>query len=212
LFRSDLLRLATPVIPPVIGGEVREVVPDKVPLTRVHFGFRCPVFGTPEFDALEIASQILAGGKGSRLHRRLVREQRIAQDVSAFTLPLVAGSNIFAGWATVRPESDVATVETAYLDELDRMAREPVSDDELVRAHALIEAAELGALGRVEEVADRLSMYAALFDRPELVNEQLPRYLAVTAEQIRAVCAAVFRPDNRAVITYVPEQPAEAAA
>jgi zinc protease len=181
-------------------------VADKVPLVRVHFGFRCPPYGTPEFDALEIASQILAGGKGSRLHRRLVREDRIAQDVTAFTLPLVAGSNVFSGWVTARPESDADTVERAYLEELDRMAREPISDDELARAHALIEAAELGALGRTEEVADRFSMYAALFDRPELINEQLPRYLAVTQEQIRAVCAAVFRPDNRVVITYVPEQ------
>ena len=204
--------LETPELPPVIGREVREVIPDKVPLVRIHFGFRCPIFGTPEFDALEIASQILAGGKGSRLHRRLVREQRIAQDITAFTLPLVAGSNIFAGWATARPESDPATVEAAFLEELDRMAREPVSDDELARARALIEAAELGALGRVEEVADRFSMYAALFDRPEIVNEQLPRYLAVTAEQIRDVCASVFRSDNRAVLTYVPEESAEAAA
>ncbi len=202
----SIRQLPTPQIPAVIGEEKREVVPDKVPLVRVHFGFRCPPFGTPEFDALEIASQILAGGKGSRLHRRLVREDRIAQDVTAFTLPLVAGSNIFAGWATARPESDADTVERAFIEELERMGREPISDDELARARALIEAAELGALGRTEEVADRFSMYSALFDRPELVNETLPRYLAVTPEQIRAVCAAVFRPDNRVVITYVPEQ------
>jgi predicted Zn-dependent peptidase len=202
----SIRQLATPQVPPVIGEEKREVVGDKVPLVRVHFGFRCPPFGTPEFDALEIASQILAGGKGSRLHRRLVREDRIAQDVTAFTLPLVAGSSVFSGWVTARPESDADSVEKAYLEELDRMAREPISDDELARAHALIEAAELGALGRTEEVADRFSMYAALFDRPELINEQLPRYLAVTQEQIRAVCAAVFRPDNRVVLTYVPEQ------
>jgi zinc protease len=207
----SIRQLPTPQIPAVIGEEKREVVPDKVPLVRVHFGFRCPPFGTPEFDALEIASQILAGGKGSRLHRRLVREDRIAQDVTAVTMPLVAGTNIFHGWATARPESDADSVEKAYLAELDRMAREPISDDELARARALIEAAELGALGRTEEVADRLSMYAALFDRPELVNEQLPRYLAVTQEQIRAVCAAVFRPDNRVVITYVPKQTDEPA-
>jgi predicted Zn-dependent peptidase len=92
------------------------------------------------------------------------------------------------------------------------MAHETVSDDELARAHALIEAAELGALGRVEEVADRFSMFAALFDDPDLVNQQLPRYLAVTAEQIRDVCAQVFKADNRVVITYVPNESAEEAA
>jgi predicted Zn-dependent peptidase len=208
----SLKHTEAPPIEPRIGREVREVVPDAVPLIRVHFGFRCPPFGTPEFDALEVISQILAGGKGSRLHRRLVRQQRIAQDVIAFGLPLVGGASFFGGWVTARPESDAETVEAAYWAELERLCDEPVTDDELLRARALIEASELGALGRVEEVADRLSMYATLFDRPEMINEQLPRYLEVSADAIRAVARDVFRADNRAVVTYVPATPNEAAA
>ena len=83
-----------------------------------------------------------------------------------------------------------------------------MSDDELARAKALTEADELGSLQRVEERADRLSMFATLFDRPGMINEMLPRYLAVTAEQIRDVARDVFRPDNRLVLTYLPEGPA----
>jgi predicted Zn-dependent peptidase len=114
------------------------------------------------------------------------------------------------GWVTARPESDAATVERAFLEELDRLASEPVTDDELARARALIESAELGAVSRMEEVADRLSMYATYFDRPELINEQLAHYLAVDAEQIQHVAADVFRPENRAVVTYVPAEGAGA--
>ena len=55
-------------------------------------------------------------------------------------------------------------------------------------------------------------MFAALFDRPEMINEQLPRYLAVTAEDIRSVARDVFRADNRVVLTYVPREAEEAAA
>ncbi|MGI8703266.1 MAG: M16 family metallopeptidase, partial [Candidatus Limnocylindrales bacterium] len=200
----ELAAFRAPDTPAVIGQEVREVVPDAVPLERVHFGFRTPPFGSPEFDALEVAGQILAGGRGSRLHRSLVRERRIAQDVAAFVLPLVTGGSIFAGWVTARPESDAAEVEAAYLAELARLTTEPVTDDELARAKALIESAELDALGRVDEVADRLSMYATLFDRPGMINEQLGRYLAVDASAIQSVAASVFRADNRAVVTYVP--------
>ncbi len=204
--------LELPELPAHIGREVREVVPDAVPLERVHFGFRTPPFGSDAFDALEVAAQILAGGKGSRLHKQLVRERRIAQDVAGFNLPLVAGGSIFAGWATVRPESDAGTVEAAYLEQLELLATEPVTDDELARARALIESGELAALGRVEEVADRLSMYATLFDRPELINEQLGRYLAVDADAIQRVARDVFRPDNRAIITYVPAVTEESIA
>ena len=150
----------------------------------------CRPYGTDEFDALEVGTQILAGGRGSRLYQRLVREERVAQDVAAFTLPLVGGAAILAGWVTARPESDAETVERMWHEETERLAAEPVTDDELARARALIESAELGAVGRVEEVADRLSQYATYFDRPELINEQLGRYLAVDAARIQAAAAA----------------------
>jgi predicted Zn-dependent peptidase len=107
----------------------------------------------------------------------------------------------------------VEAVEAALHEELDRLGREVITDDELARARALIETEELGGLSRVEERADRLSMYATLFDDPDLINRMLPRYLAVTAEQIRSVASEVFRPDNRVVLTYLPElPPAETAA
>jgi predicted Zn-dependent peptidase len=204
-------------LPPTLGGEVREVVPDRVPLPRIIWGFRSPLFGDHRLDALDLAGQILAGGKGSRLHRRLVREERRAQDVALFSMGLIAGASLTSGWATARPGVDLERLEAAFWEELERMGREPVSEDELARAKALTEADELGALMRVEERADRLSMYATLLDDPGMINRMLGRYLSVTAEQIREVCAAVFVPDNRLVLTYVPAgaaaaEPGEAAA
>jgi len=206
-------RLGDLGLPPILGEERRETVEDRVPLPRLYFGFRAPPFGDPRLDALEVAAQILAGGKGSRLHRRLVRDERLAQDIAFFSLGFVGGASVAAGWATVRPATDIGRVEAAFLEELDRIATEPVSDDEMVRARALVETDELAALQRVEERADRLSMFATLFDDPGLINRMLDRYLAVTPEAIRSVAAATFRADNRVVLTYVPEtSPADEAA
>jgi predicted Zn-dependent peptidase len=197
-------------LPASIGGEIREIVPDRVPLPRIHWGFRGPIFGDPRLDALDLAGQILAGGKGSRLHRRLVREERIAQDVALFSMGLIAGASLTAGWATARPGVDLIRLETVFWEELEKLTKELVSDDELERAKALTEADELGALQRVDEKADRLSMYATLFDNPGMINEILPRYLSTTAEQIRDVCASVFTPENRVVLIYLPSAGAEA--
>jgi predicted Zn-dependent peptidase len=192
-------------LPLSLGGERRETVVDKVPLPRIYFAFRAPVFGDERLDALEIGSQILAGGKGSRLHRRLVRDERIAQDVSLFTMGFVGGASITAGWATARPAISVDRLEAAFEEELGRLAREPVTDDELARARALVESEELGALQRVEERADRLSMYATLFDDPDLINRMLGRYLAVDAAAIRDAAEEVFPAEHRVVLTYLPE-------
>jgi predicted Zn-dependent peptidase len=202
-------------LPPTLGTEIREIVPDRVPLPRIYWGLRAPVYGDPRLDALDLAGQILAGGKGSRLHQRLVREDRLAQDATFFSMGFTGGASVSAGWATARPGVDLEVLETAYWEELERIATEPVTKDELDRAKALTEADELGALMRVEERADRLSMYATLFDDPDLINRILPRYLAVTAEDIQRVCAEVFRTDNRAILTYLPAAdvaPTEAAA
>jgi predicted Zn-dependent peptidase len=196
-------------LPMTLGGEIREVVPDRVPLPRIIWGFRAPPYGDTRLDALDLAGQILAGGKGSRLHRRLVRDERLAQDVTLFSMGLIGGASLTSGWATARPGVDLVRLEDVFWEELQRMTRELVSDDELARAKALTEADELGALQRVEEKADRLSSYATLLDDPGLINRMLPRYLAVTAEQIRDVAAAVFRPDNRLVLTYVPAAPGQ---
>jgi predicted Zn-dependent peptidase len=194
-------------LPPIIGEERREVVVEQVPLPRVYVAYRAPVFGDPRLDALDVAAHILAGGKGSRLYRRLVREERIAQDVALFTDGRIGGASIAVGWATARPGVSIERVEAAFHEEFARIAEEPVSEDELARAKALVETEELGALQHVDERADRLSMYATLFDDPDLINRMLDRYLAVTAAEIQAAAAAVFRVDNRAVITYLPAEP-----
>jgi len=204
--------LPNPVIPPlrdmslpaIIGTEYREFVRDTVPLPRLYLGLRTPVWGEPAFDALEVAGQILAGGKASRMYHRLVREERIAQDVGVTALPLVSGVAAFALVATASPGIAIEQVEEAAWQEMLRVTAEPVSADELARAHALLETAELAALQHVEERADRLAMHATLFDDPDRINDQLRRYLAVDEAAVQTAAAATFRADNRAFVIYVP--------
>ena len=191
-------------LPPLLGREIRETVEDRVPLTRLFIAYRAPAYGDPALDPLDLASQLLSGGKSSRLHKRLVREERLAQEVDCGSWGFVGGASVFLGIATVRPGVDPAAVEAAFHEELEKLASEAPSDDEVARAKALIEADELGSLARVEERARRLAEYAGLFDDPDLINTLLPRYLAITPEQMRDAARAVFREDNRVVLTYVP--------
>ncbi len=200
----DIPAFSVEPLPMTLGGEVRETVEDRVPLPRIYAAYRAPALGDGRLYALEIAAQVVAGGKGSRLHRRLVREGRIAQDVAFFLLPFASGPSVFMGWATVRPDATIEAVEAGMLEEIGRLAREDVTGDELLRAKALIETDELGSLQRVAERADRLSMFATLLDEPDEINRQLDRYLAVTAADVREACAELLVEHNRVVMTYVP--------
>ena len=92
-----------------------------------------------------LAGQILAGGKGSRLNRRLVREERIAQDVALFTLGVHRRR---VGLRRLGDRPARASTSRASRPPSTRSSSgsttELVSDDELARAKALTEADELG--------------------------------------------------------------------
>ena len=149
--------------PPIIG---REVARDRCPTTcrwcASISAIACPPFGTHEFDALEVGYP--DPGRRPRLAplpARSCASSKIAQDVAAFALPLVDGAAILRRLGHGPSGERCRDVRARSSRRLQRLVDEPVTDDELARARALIEAGELGALGRVEEVADRLSMYAA---------------------------------------------------
>ena len=191
---------------PHLGSEVREVIPDQVPLSRVYLAHRAPVFGDPRFRAVEVAADLLAAGRASRLYDVLVRGRRLAQDVVAFPFPIVGGASIFALWATARPGVEPATLEATLVAEIDRLASEGPSDAELERVRNLHAAGVASSLERVSERADRISMYTCLFDEPERINDEVSGFAAVTADEVRDVLADVAQPTNRLVLTYVPAE------
>ncbi|HEY8921848.1 MAG TPA: pitrilysin family protein [Candidatus Limnocylindria bacterium] len=208
---------ANPAIPeapstsvdPLIGSEVREVVPDRVPLPRIYAAYRMPTFGTDGFNALEVAVDLLGSGRASRLYRALVREQQLAQDVTTFAFPVVGGAAVFTIWATARPGVAHEALEAALWGEVDRLTGDGPTDDELERVRNLHALEVESSLERISERADRLSMYACLFDEPEQINTEVSRYEAVDAGRVREAMSASLRPDNRVVLTYLPAESPE---
>jgi len=195
-------------VDPLIGGGVRETVPDQVPLPRLYLAHRIPPFGTDAFDALDVAADILGAGRASRLYASLVREQRLAQDASVFVFPIIGGASMFALWITARPGVTTEALEAATLAELDRLAADGPSDADLERVNNLHAAHVAGALERISERADRLSMYTCLFDEPERINTESSRWEAVDAGRVTEALRASLRVDNRVTLTYVPAETA----
>jgi zinc protease len=199
-------------IEPIIGAEVRETVSDRVPLPRIYAAYRMPPFGTDGFDPLNVAVDLLATGRASRLYRSLVREQQLAQDVEGTAYPFIGGAAIFAIEVTARPGVEHEALEAALYAEVDRLTDAGPSDEELERVRNLHAAGVESSLEWVGERADRLSMYTCLFDEPERINAEVVRYSAVEATRVREAMAASLRPDNRVLLTFVPFESEENAA
>ena len=195
-------------VDPLIGNDVRQLKADQVPLPRIYWAHRAPPFGTDAFDALDVAADVLGSGRASRLYASLVREQRLAQDVSVFAFPIVGGASIFTLWATARPGVEPGVLEAATLAEVERLATDGPTDADLERVRNLHAAHSAGSLERISERADRLSMYACLFDEPERINSEVGRYAAVDASRVRDAVRASVRADNRVTLTYIPAEAA----
>ena len=196
-------------LPPVFGEKRREVVYDNVSLPRLFLAFRTPVFGSDDYYAASVAAAILGLRKGSRLQRTLVRERQVAADAGAFTFDLAKGSDLLVIDVTARPEVPIGQLEEEVEREIDLIYRDGVTEEEVERAIALIETDLVTSLQSAGERADRLSMFATYFGRPELINEQAQRYHAVTVQSVNKLIAERFGEANRASLIYVPREGVE---
>jgi zinc protease len=195
-------------VPARIGEPVRVTVPDQVPLPRIYLAHRIAPFGSEAFDAFDVAADVLGSGRASRLYAALVREQRVAQDVSVFVFPIVGGASLFAMWVTARPGVELGALEGSLLAEIDRLAEGGPTDADLERVRNLQASRTASALERIGERADRLGQYACLFDQPERINTEVSRYAAVDAARVTEALRSSITEDNRVTLTYVPAEAA----
>jgi predicted Zn-dependent peptidase len=115
--------------------------------------------------------------------------------------------------ATAHPGVTVEQLEAAVLAELDAMATVGVTEDEVTRARALIETSFVMSMQSAAERADQLSRFATYFGDPTLINTQVARYQATTADDVSRLARERLGPDNRVLLVFVPsdEPPAEAS-
>jgi zinc protease len=170
-----------------------------------------PAIFTPGDAELDIAGSALAGGKNSRLYKRLVYDLQIAQDVSAFQSSAELSSE-FCIISTARSGHNLREIELVIQEELDRLQREGPTERELQRAVNQYEAGFLSQLENIFVKADQLNGYHFRTGNPDFFNEDLARYKAVEPNDIRAVVQTYLRDDARVILSVVPEGRPELAA
>jgi predicted Zn-dependent peptidase len=196
---------AVPVVAnePPQKGERRAVLRKAAQVPAVAMAFHVPPSTSDDVYALDLVETLLATGDSSRLTRSLVRERQVASWVSAGNAYRVDPS-VFLIAAEARPEVPIETLEKALLDELERLARDPVADAELQKARNLRTMSLVKALKTSRGKAEQLGLYQSYFGSYKTLFEAVGKYQAVDREAIRKAAASAFRADNRSVVTLVP--------
>src|SRR5438067_277216 len=197
-----------------LSDETRLFFEDRVELPRLYFAWLTPAMFADGDADLDLATDLLANGKTSRLYRRLVFEQRIATDVSASQ-----NSREIAGYAqitaTAAPDHALDEIEAVIVDEIARLAAEGPTDDEIDRGRVQAEAQfvfRLQTIGGFGGKSDQLNAYNVFLGDPAYFDRDLERYHAVTASSLRQAVARYLDPLRRVTLSIVPRGRADLAA
>jgi zinc protease len=191
----------------------RKTIQDRVQLPRLYLAWVTPAHFAPGDAALDVVSGILAGGKNSRLYKRLVYDLQIAQDVTAYqaSQSLTSSFNIIV---TARPgpdgaAPDVNRIRTIVDEELRKLQSEAPTEREMARALNQIEASfyrRMERIGSFGGKADQLNMYYTATGSPDYFNEDLARYQALSAADVQAIAARWLPLDRRVELVVEPRQ------
>jgi zinc protease len=198
-----------PMAIPGVGldGVKKRTMTDRVQLSRLYNAWLTPPALAPGDAALDIVADVLAGGKNSRLYKRLVYDQQIAQNVSAFQNSQSL-SSYFLIRATPQPGHTPEEIQQIVDEEIRKLQAEPPTVREVQRAINQIEASFYNRLERVGSFggkADQLNHYYTDTGNPDWFNEDLARYRALSPSDIQAAAAKFLPADRRVELTVVPE-------
>lgn len=161
--------------------------PDQVQLERIYLTFpTCKVFDKNDAP-LEILSDILTGSKGSRLHKKLVIEEELAQDVSAFQFSGKYGGHFMIA-ATAKPGVKTEQIKNIILNEIESIAEKGVTTKELARSKNSISSHFVFGLQNLDSLADQMNLYNFYLNDPNSFTFDLNRYLSVDELQVQNVC------------------------
>ncbi len=200
---APIPRVNTPE-PPQQEPRVVHKSHSNTPLPAVVIGYKMPARYAPDAYALELASNILAGGESSRLYQSLVYKDRIAVQSGGFG-NFTEDPNLFWAYAIMNQGHTAEEGEKAVLAALDQMKAQAVAAKELEKAKNQEISGYILGRQTDEEKAGAIGAATVLGKDPELVNTELDRYLKVTSEDIERVAREYFVSRHSTVLFITPQ-------
>lgn len=198
---------------PVQRGERRVIVEGPGTTSYLEIGYRAPRATDPDFFPMVVLDSILGGAKGmslfgggtanrsSRLYKALV-ETELAADADCGMNPTV-DPYLFSFSATVREGRSLEQVEAAMMAQIERITKEPVSEQELAKAIKQTRAQFAFSSESVTDQAYWLGFSESVAD-VSWFETFMQRLEKVTVDDVQAAARAYLKRTQRNVGWYVP--------
>ena len=192
-------------------GERRIIVRKQAELPVLMLGYHIPQTNDPDFYALNILRSVLVQGESSRMYQRLVDKDQIALSIGMSRQPAF-DPTLMIFEAQPKQGVDPQKCETAIYEELERVKKTPISDQELEKAknQRLVEFYQ--QMRTINGRANTIGTYEVFFGDYNKLFDAAKNYSAVTKEDVQRVASKYFGANNRTVATLVPENGNEGGA
>ncbi|MGH7712356.1 MAG: insulinase family protein, partial [Gemmatimonadaceae bacterium] len=151
-----------------------------------------------------VFAALLGSRRGSLLHRSLVRNSKLATEVSSFTFDLPVAADLLIIDVTAHPGVASESLEVAVANELRHVVEHGVRASDVERAVAVAENEVVVALESSEGRADALSKFASYFGDPRLALEYTARLRNVTRERLEVFAQRYVQPQEQVSLLYIP--------
>ncbi len=188
------------IVPEPKQTETRRLNIDrKVPTDAIYMAFRMGSRLSYDHYLGDITSDVLSGGKSSRLYLSLVKDKKLFTDVSAYILGGIEdGIFLFSGH--LMEGVDFETAEKSILNEINTLTENSIPDNELTKVKNKFQTAKAfqdqSLLNRVMNLAMHDQM--GILDE---INTEKSIYDAVTTDEIINFSKRTFTPTNMSILT-----------
>ncbi len=189
---------------PAPRGPRRRVELRRGELARLLVALPAPPAVDPGYAALRLVLTGLAGGRSSRLHSRLVEKHRLCSSVGA-EIDETVGPGVALLACELLPGASPAEVERRLLAELERLAGDGLTADEIARARRQLVAEWVFSRETVGQEAMATATAVALFEA-EHERRHLERIEACSPGQLGLAAAAHLDAGGLAIGWSLPEE------
>jgi len=180
-------------------AEIRVVVQEEAQ-PAVMIGYHVPSSFAPEWPAVELLGQVVGSGRSSRLYERLVKRDQTAVRIGAYAgFPGEKYPNLLMVQASLARGASTDSVEAAIYEELDRLARQGPTEEELRKVKRQVRAGFIRGLRSNLGLAGQLATFQELYGDWRLLFRYVDTINAVTPGQVQAAAQEAFREGNRVV-------------
>ncbi|MCT8862057.1 MULTISPECIES: M16 family metallopeptidase [Shewanella] len=189
---------AVRTVEPEQKGERRTFVQKaSVSTPNVMLAYHIPAATHADFYAMDLLSSILSQGNSSRLYQALVDKQ-VALEAQTY-MPMSVDPNLFYVMGVATPEVKASTLERALIEQIDAIATNGVSQQELDKVKNIKLMDFYRAMETINGKANTIGTYEMYFGSYDKLFNAPEAYNKVTPADIQRVAQTYLRKSNRTV-------------